>query len=226
MLPIMSWDQLAAAVRARRTELGLTQVDVATAGRVSVDTIRNIEHRRRTPKRVNPRTARAIEDALKWEPGSIEDTLAGGDPSPVKTKAGATKPPREQRHRRHPRPIADAPSGARGGGGADPAAPGSWPAAETPTDSSPPAPTQLNGGDRIALARQILALRSALSEHQRAISPEARDALMSEMANSAREAEEAIVRIMPWLDEGERGDAIQLLVKLREPLGENINGSN
>ncbi|MCX2715865.1 helix-turn-helix domain-containing protein [Mycolicibacterium sp. J2] len=223
----MSWDQLAAAVRARRTELGLTQVDVATAGRVSVDTIRNIEHRRRTPKRVNPRTARAIEDALKWEPGSIEDTLAGGEPSPVKMKAArATKPPREQRFRRHPRPIADAPSGTRGGDGADPASTGDKPAAETPTDSSPPSPKQLDGGDRFALARQILALRSALSEHQRAISPEAREALMSEMANSAREAEEAIVRIMPWLDEGERGEAIQLLVKLREPLGENTTGSN
>jgi transcriptional regulator with XRE-family HTH domain len=71
MLPIMSWDQLATAVRARRTELGLTQVDVAAAGHVSVDMIRNIEHRRRTPKRVNPRTARAIEDALEWEPGSV-----------------------------------------------------------------------------------------------------------------------------------------------------------
>src|SRR4051812_38664070 len=95
----MSWDQLAEAVRARRTELGLKQVDVATAGHVSVDVIRNIEHRRRTPKRVNPRTARAIEDALDWEPGSIEDTLAGGKPTPVSkarqptTGAGRKPPP-------------------------------------------------------------------------------------------------------------------------------------
>ena len=49
---------------------------------------------------------------------------------------------------------------------------------------------------------------------------------MAEMANSAREAEEAIVRIMPWLDEIERGEAIQLLVKLREPLSENMTGSS
>lgn len=203
MLPIMSWDQLAAAVRARRTELGLTQVDVATAGRVSVDMIRNIEHRRRTPKRVNPRTARAIEDALKWEPGSIEDTLAGGDPRPITARPSRAKKP------------------------ARATATGDYPTSEaTRTDNPPPALTQLDGGDRFALARQILALRSALSEHQRAISPEAREALMSEMANSAREAEEAIVRLMPWLDEGERGEAIQLLVKLREPLGENVTGSN
>lgn len=195
MLPIMSWDQLAAAVRARRRELGLTQVDVATAGRVSVDMIRNIEHRRRTPKRVNPRTARAIEDALEWEPGSVEDTLAGGDPRPITTKSPrAKKPARETTA-------------------------GDQPASETTrTDSPPAAPAQLDSGDRFALARQILALRSALSEHQRAISPDAREALMTEMANSAREAEEAIVRMMPWLGEDERGEAIGLLVKLREPL--------
>ncbi len=41
---------------------------------------------------------------------------------------------------------------------------------------------------------------------------------MTEMANSAREAEEAIARIMPWLGDDERGEAIGLLVKLREPL--------
>ena len=202
MLPIMSWDQLAAAVRARRTELGLTQVDVATAGRVSVDMIRNIEHRRRTPKRVNPRTARAIEDALEWEPGSIEDTLAGGDPTPIIAKSPrAKKPARDTTVGDHPAP-------------------------ETRTDTDdplPPAPTpaeaaRLDTGDRFALARQILALRSALSEHQRAISPDAREALMTEMANSAREAEEAIARIMPWLGDDERGEAIGLLVKLREPL--------
>ncbi len=205
MLPIMSWDQLAAAVRARRRELGLTQLEVATAGRVSEDMIRNIEIVKRTPKRgLRPRTARAIEDALEWEPGSIEATLAGGKPRPLKT----SRPSRAKKPQQTITTGDDATS-------------------ETPrTDNPPLAPAQPEGGDRFALARQILALRSALSQHQRAISPEAREALMSEMANSAREAEEAIVRIMPWLDEGERGEAIQLLVKLREPLGENITGSN
>lgn len=204
MLPIMSWDQLAVAVRTRRRELGLTQVDVATAGRISEDMIRNIERRKRTPKRgLHPRTARAIEDALEWEPGSIEDTLAGGNPRPITARPSrATKPTRET-------------------------LPADNPTSETTrTDSRQPAPAQLDHGDRFALARQILALRSTLSQHQRAISPEAREALMSEMAKSAHEAEEALVRILPWLDEDERGEAIQLLVKLREPLGENITGSS
>ncbi|ULN44710.1 helix-turn-helix domain-containing protein (plasmid) [Mycolicibacterium crocinum] len=197
----MSWDQLATAVLARRKELGLTQIGAAKAGDLSPDIIRNIENRRRTPKQVNPRTAAKIERALEWEPGSVVATVAGGKPTPIKAQR-AKKPPNEQiANRDHPAP-------------------------DTRADSPPPVPAQLDGGDRFALARQILALRSALSEHQRAISPDAREALMSEMANSAREAEEAIVRIMPWLDEGERGEAIQLLVKLREPLGENITGSN
>lgn len=170
-MPIMSWDELAVAVRARRRELGLTQADVAAAGHVSVELIRNIETKRRTPERLNPRKARGLEDALRWESGSIDAVLAGG----VATTA-EPKPP---------------------------------PAAEV----AAPDP-----GDRFALARQIVALRATLSAHQRSISPDARETLMAEMANSAREAEETIVRMMPWLSDSERGEAIDLLVKLREPL--------
>lgn len=176
---IMSWDELAVAVRARRRELGLTQSDVATTGQVSVELVRNIETRRRTPGRLNARKARGIESALQWESGSIDAVLAGGV--------------------------------------ATPAAPSTPHAGDQPT-----VPDQ---GDRFALARQLVALRSTLAAHQRSISPDAREALMTEVANSAREAEEAIVRIMPWLDEGERGEAIQLLVQLREPLGESMTGS-
>lgn len=205
MLPIMSWDQLATAVLARRKELGLTQVGAAKAGDLSADIIRNIENRRRTPKHVNPRTAAKIERALEWEPGSVAATVGGGTPTPIKPQR-AKKPPNEQ--------IAN----------------GDHPAADTHAGSSAPAgsapvvapsaqvPAQVDSRDRFALARQILALRSTLSEHQRAISPEAREALMTEMAKSAREAEETLVRIMPWLDDDERGEAIGLLVKLREPL--------
>ncbi|OPX05353.1 DNA-binding protein [Mycobacterium sp. AT1] len=171
MKPIMSWDELAVAVRARRRELGLTQADVAAAGHVSVELIRNIETRRRTPERLNPRKARGLEDALRWESGSIDAVLAGG----VATTA-------------EPKP---------------------------PLDAEVAAP---DPGDRFALARQIVALRATLSAHQRSISPDARETLMTEMANSAREAEETIVRMMPWLGDTERGEAIDLLLKLREPL--------
>lgn len=71
--------------------------------------------------------------------------------------------------------------------------------------------------DRFTLARQVLSMRSTLSAHQGGIDGEARRALRDELAHAAREAEDAIVRTMPWLDEGERGEAIQLLVALRQP---------
>jgi hypothetical protein len=208
MLPIMSWDQLATAVRARRTELGLTQVDVAAAGHVSVDMIRNIEHRRRTPKRVNPRTARAIEDALEWEPGSVESTLAGGTPTPVTHES------------RHPPRQATLEPGAAVGQPLSAALHGAGNATAPALVADPggDAPPRIGAGDQFAFARQIVALRSTLSEHQRSISSEARTALMAEVASSAREAEEAIVRMMHWLGDDERGEAIALLVKLREPL--------
>ncbi len=97
MLPIMSWDQLATAVLARRKELGLTQIGAAKAGDLSPDIIRNIENRRRTPKQVNPRTAAKIERALEWEPGSVVATVAGGKPTPI--KHSALRSPRTNRSR-------------------------------------------------------------------------------------------------------------------------------
>lgn len=168
---IMSWDALAVAVRARRRELSLTQADVAAAGQVSVELVRNIETRRRTPGRINPRKARGIEEALQWESGSVDAVLAGGVATPAEPKP-------------------------------DP-------------DETPVLPET---GDRFALARQVVSLRSTLLTHQSSMTPDAREALVSEMAKSAHEAEESIVRMMPWLDDAERGEAIGLLVKLREPL--------
>lgn len=168
---IMSWDELALAVRARRRELSLTQADVAAAGHVSVELVRNIETRRRTPGRLNPRKARGIEEALHWESGSVDAVLAGGVATPA-----ARKP-------------------------------------DVDDDSALPEP-----GDRFALARQVVSLRSTLSTHQSSMSTDARDALMTEMAKSAHEAEESIVRMMPWLDEAGRGEAIELLVELRKPV--------
>ena len=171
MMRIMHWDALAVAVRARRRELSLTQADVASAGHVSVELVRNIETRRRTPGRLNPRKARGIEEALRWESGSVDAVLAGEWPRPRNRSLTRMRPP-----------------------------------------SCP------ETGDRFALARQVVSLRSTLSTHQSSMTPDAREALVAEMAKSAREAEESIVRMMPWLDDEERGEAIGLCVKLREPL--------
>lgn len=74
-------------------------------------------------------------------------------------------------------------------------------------------------GDRYTLARQVLSMRATLSAHQSGIDGEARQALLDNLYRAAREAEEGIVRMMPWLEEHERGEAIELLVALRRPWG-------
>jgi transcriptional regulator with XRE-family HTH domain len=73
--------------------------------------------------------------------------------------------------------------------------------------------------DRFALARQVVSLKAAFAKHLDGMATDARHALIAEVTRSAREAEESIVTVMPWLDDTERGQAIELLVALREPIG-------
>jgi transcriptional regulator with XRE-family HTH domain len=75
--------------------------------------------------------------------------------------------------------------------------------------------------DRFALAHHVLALRGTLAAHQNTIGQGAREALAAEMARSARDAEESIIRMMPWLDDADRGRAIDLLIDLRKALHDN-----
>ncbi|WP_245839922.1 helix-turn-helix domain-containing protein [Mycobacterium aquaticum] len=71
------------------------------------------------------------------------------------------------------------------------------------------------GGDRFALAKRVLAMKSTFTKHRDQMEPTAREALSEEITRSAREAEEGIIALMPWLDEAERGEAISLLAELR-----------
>src|SRR5262249_16468656 len=70
-------------------------------------------------------------------------------------------------------------------------------------------------GDRFALARQVLAMKAAFNKHRDQIDPGVRDDLINEVIRSAREAEQAIIALLPWLDDSERGEAIGLLAELR-----------
>ena len=101
----------------------------------------------------------------------------------------------------------------------------SWPAAhprvkESKDDSD--ITTQPKAGaeaqDRFSLAKQVVALKTTFAQHAAGVSQEARDALVEQITRSAREAEQTIVKVMPWLDDAERGEAIELLVALRAPL--------
>jgi transcriptional regulator with XRE-family HTH domain len=79
-------------------------------------------------------------------------------------------------------------------------------------------PAETSAVDRFALARQVVSLKATFAKHLDGMAADTRHALVAEMTRSAREAEDSIVTVMPWLDETERGQAIELLVALREPI--------
>ncbi|GAA1065302.1 helix-turn-helix transcriptional regulator [Streptomyces asiaticus] len=73
------WKRLADAVRAARTALGMTQVELADAAGVAEATVQNLEggkDRNRLPTSL-PR----VERALRWGPGSGAAILNGGEPA-------------------------------------------------------------------------------------------------------------------------------------------------
>ncbi|MCA2243345.1 MULTISPECIES: DNA-binding protein [Mycobacteriaceae] len=80
---------------------------------------------------------------------------------------------------------------------------------------SAPSPPPSPGGDRFALARRVLSMKETFGKHRDQMEQTAREALSEEITRSAREAEEGIITLMPWLDEAERGEAISLLAELR-----------
>jgi transcriptional regulator with XRE-family HTH domain len=162
MVDIMSWESLGQEVRARRTELGLTQTEVADRGGPSVETLRTVENNR--AGRLSPRMRRALERALQWESGSIDAVLDGGAATPARPQ---------------PRAV--------------------------------PA-------DRFAMARQVLSIKAEIARHTYGMEPRTRTGLVAVVTHSAREAEDAIINVLPWLDDTERGQAIALLVELRKPV--------
>lgn len=86
----MTWDwpRLAAAIKDRRDELGLTQKGLADETGVTSTTIRNLEGGR-TFSRLPP-SVRPMEMALGWAPGSVKAILEGGTPTLV---TGEEPPP-------------------------------------------------------------------------------------------------------------------------------------
>lgn len=85
-MPDEDWDRLAAALDARITELGMTQAEIQAAGGPSPAKVREVVNRRATA--MSPSKRRDLERAVDWTPGSIDRTLAGGDPTPLSDDAG------------------------------------------------------------------------------------------------------------------------------------------
>lgn len=71
--------------------------------------------------------------------------------------------------------------------------------------------------DRFAMARQVLEMRAELVRQSHGMQPRAREGLLAQITRSARQAEDAIIKLLPWLDDDERGEAIALLGQLRAP---------
>ena len=73
------WRRLGRFVAAERARLGLSPAQLAAQIGLSKRTIENVEAGGRDTYRHT--TLSRIEDALGWEPGSVERILAGGDPA-------------------------------------------------------------------------------------------------------------------------------------------------
>lgn len=73
------WQRLAKYAARRRAELGLTQIEVAQRGPLSLDRVQAIEGGKSARYRLG--TLVALERALGWTEGSVERILAGGEPN-------------------------------------------------------------------------------------------------------------------------------------------------
>jgi transcriptional regulator with XRE-family HTH domain len=74
--------RLAQAVRARREQLDLSQLDVGQAGGPSNTTLTEIENGR--VEKLSRTTARKLDVGLQWEPGSAKRAWEGGEPTPLR----------------------------------------------------------------------------------------------------------------------------------------------
>lgn len=73
-----SHERLDEVMEARRLDLRMSWSEVARAAGISPQALRSIRRGDSRPSRL---TARALDAALQWEPGSVEVVLAGGAPT-------------------------------------------------------------------------------------------------------------------------------------------------
>lgn len=78
-----AWAHLGSAIEKRIIELNLTQAEVQQRGGPSPAKVREIVNGRSST--LSPSKRRDLERALDWKHGSIDITLAGGEPQPMAT---------------------------------------------------------------------------------------------------------------------------------------------
>jgi transcriptional regulator with XRE-family HTH domain len=75
------WNSVAEAIRNRMAETRMTQMDVASRARLSLTTIRELQHNL-NPRRRRPQTLAAVSEALGWPAGYLHQVLRGDRPEP------------------------------------------------------------------------------------------------------------------------------------------------
>lgn len=81
------WDAVAFAIQARLAETRTTQMDIASRAKVSLTTLRELQHNL-NPRRRRPQTLSAISEALGWPPGYLAQVLQGGPAQPHTDELG------------------------------------------------------------------------------------------------------------------------------------------
>lgn len=92
----LQWGKLAAAIRAAREALGLSQVTLAQRAGISESSVQNLEGGE--PRSRMPQSLAKVEPHLGWGPGSGLSILRGGDPTPA-PRSPATRDESKLRHK-------------------------------------------------------------------------------------------------------------------------------
>jgi transcriptional regulator with XRE-family HTH domain len=75
------WDAVAEAIQNRLAETRMTQMDVASRARLSLTTVRELQHNL-NPRRRRPQTLAAVSQALGWPFDYLQQVLRGDRPEP------------------------------------------------------------------------------------------------------------------------------------------------
>jgi len=75
------WTAVARAISNRMAELRATQMEIAAKARISLTTLRELQHNI-NPRRRRPQTLTALSEALGWPPDYLATTLHGGNTEP------------------------------------------------------------------------------------------------------------------------------------------------
>ena len=75
------WDAVAQAIRNRLDETRSTQMEIASRARVSLTTLRELQHNL-NPRRRRPQTLSAVSEALGWPAGYLAQVLRGETAQP------------------------------------------------------------------------------------------------------------------------------------------------